>query len=71
MSVPDDTTTDTTTDSTTDAPAPDEVPDPVTATAPQAVPADDRVADGSGLPVIEETVLPKDSSRTPGLPGYA
>ncbi len=61
MSVPDDTTT----------PTPDEIPDPVSATAPQAEPARDGSADGSGLPAIEETVLPKDSARTPGLPGYA
>ncbi|MBO0923747.1 hypothetical protein J1G44_05990 [Cellulomonas sp. zg-ZUI199] len=67
MSVPDDTTTDT----PTDTPIPDGVPDPVVATVPQAESADDRVADGSGLPVIEETVLPKDGSRNPGLPGYA
>lgn len=61
MSVPDDTVT----------PTPDEVPDPVTATAPQADPAPDDDADNRGLPVIEETILPKDGSRTPGLPGNA
>ncbi|MCC2333622.1 hypothetical protein [Cellulomonas wangsupingiae] len=59
MTVPDDTTT----------PTPDEVPDPVTATAPRVDPASG--GDDGGLPPIEETVLPKDSSRTPGLPGYA
>ncbi|WP_163276394.1 hypothetical protein [Cellulomonas iranensis] len=61
MSVPDDTVT----------PTPDEVPDPVKATAPQAPPAPDEDGDNSGLPVIEEAVLPKDGSRTPGLPGNA
>ena len=51
MSVPDDAVTPTT----------DDVPDPVRATAPQADPAPDEVADpdGTGLPPLREAVLPQ------------